>query len=110
MGGPVGERARRVLRRVLLAAAWLVSGYYFLFGGEFSLFELRDLRAERDSLARRVDSLQARADSLDGRAEALAEDSFVIEKTARERYGFIRDGERLFRFLEAPPGEEGDGG
>ncbi len=105
----MGERAWRILRRVLLAGAWLVAGYYFFFGGEFSFFELRDLRAERDSLARHVDSLQARADSLDERAEALAEDSFVIEKTARERYGFIRDGERLFRFLDAPGDGEGEG-
>lgn len=104
----MGERTRRTVRRVVLAAVWLVSGYYFLFGGEFSVLELRELGAERDSLAHRVDSLQARADSLDDRAEALVEDSFAIEKTARERYGFIRDGERLFRFLDAAD-DGGDG-
>lgn len=96
----MGERTRRISRRIALAAVWLAAGYYFLLGGEYTLLDVRSLRAERDSLSRRVDSLQAEADSLESRAERLREDPFAVERTARERYGFIRDGEHLYRFLE----------
>jgi cell division protein FtsB len=94
---------------VALAAVWLAAGYYFVLGGEYTLFDVRSLRAERDSLSQRVDSLRVRADSLEARAERLRDDPFAVERTARERYGFIRDGERLYRFLEPVPDGGGTG-
>ncbi len=107
----MGERASRWLWRGGLAALWLGACWFFLFGGEYSLIELRSLEEERDSLAARVDSLQGVADSLERRAERLRESDFAVEQVARERYGFIRDGELLFRFVETAgePGEDGGG-
>ena len=103
----MGERARRLLRRAVLALVWGAAGYYLLFGGEYSHLELQSLQAERDSLAARVDSVVATADSLESRAERLASDPFAIERTARERYGFVKDDERLYRFVEVADGEGG---
>ena len=40
-----------------------------------------------------VEALRAREDS-------LMNDSATIERLARERYGLIRDGEKLYRFVE----------
>lgn len=104
----MGERAARLLRRSFLVAAWVAAGYYFLLGGEYGVFDVRSLASERDSLATRVDSLGRVADSLESRASALESSEFAVEKAARERYGFIRDGEHLYRFMEIA-GEEGGG-
>lgn len=106
----MGERAARLLRRALLVAMWTAAGYYFLLGGEYGVFDLRTLASERDSLAVRVDSLRQVADSLAERAEALRTSDFAIERAARERYGFIRDGEHLYRFVEVAGDREGRGG
>jgi hypothetical protein len=53
-------------------------------GGEYSLLELRRVEIAR---------LRARVDSLEN-------DSATIERLARERYGLIRPGERLYWFVE----------
>ena len=106
----MGERASRWLRRGLLAGLWVAAGWFFLFGGEYSLPEIRSLEAERDSLAARVDSIRAVAGSLERRAEELRTSDFAVERVARERYGFIREDERLYRFVETAPGEGDEGG
>jgi cell division protein FtsB len=89
------------VRRGLLAAVWCAGLYYLVFGGEYSWPNLRSLERERAVAAARLDSLSSAADSVSARADSLATDSFAIERTARERYGFLRDGEHLYRFVGA---------
>ena len=95
-----GEGRRRRVLRIALAVVLGVALYYALFGGEYSVFELRQLskRVEQEQL--RLDSLHAEVDSLEARADSLENDSATIERIARERYGMIRPGERLYRFVE----------
>ncbi len=93
----MSERLRRLGQRTLVAALWLAGGYYLLLGGEYSSLDLRTLRQEQRKLGGRVDSLAAVTDSLEAWADSLEAIPAVIEKVARERYGFIRDGEQLFR-------------
>jgi hypothetical protein len=45
---------------------------------------------------------QAEVESLRARRDSLLHDSGAIERVARERYGLIRDGERLYRFADSP--------
>ena len=92
-----------------MALALLASAYYLTFGGEYSLFDLRELRGQRDRAAQRVDSLQAEVDALRARADSLASDSLASERVARERHGFVRDGERVYRFLGDTAGAAEDG-
>ncbi|MEJ2334805.1 MAG: septum formation initiator family protein [Gemmatimonadales bacterium] len=101
----MSERLRRLGQRALVAALWLAGGYYLVLGGEYSSFDLRMLRQEQRTLGQRVDSLAAVTDSLAAWADSLESTPAVIEKIARERYGFIRDGERLFRFIEVDAGD-----
>jgi len=89
-----------VLRKLFLPALLVLAAYYALFGGEYSLFELRRARADAEreraemaALGRQIDSLRAWADSLEV-------DSPTLERIARERYGLIRDGETLYRFAD----------
>ncbi len=95
------ETGRRWIWRVLLAAVWCAGLYYLFLGGEYSWPNLRALEHERTVASARLDSLQIAADSVSTRADSLATDSFAIERTARERYGFLREGEHLYRFVGA---------
>jgi cell division protein FtsB len=44
--------------------------------------------------------VRAEVARLQARADSLATDSAALERIAREYYGLIRDGERLYRFVE----------
>jgi cell division protein FtsB len=84
---------------VLLGLALLVGAAYFaVFGGDYDLFDLRRVRAERAVEAQRVAADAAEVDHLRARRDSLLHDSATIERIAREQYGLIRDGERLYRF------------
>jgi cell division protein FtsB len=93
------ERLSRVAFRGLLGAILLAAAYYFIMGGEFNVFDLRELRSEHADMEVRVDSLNAAADSLDAWADSLSDDPAVIERVAREDHGMIGDGERVYYFV-----------
>lgn len=94
------DRRRRRIGRIALALLLGAAVYYALFGGEYSVFEVRRLGHRVAEEQARLDSLRAEVDSLEARAALLADDSATIERIARERYGMIRPGERLYRFVE----------
>ena len=95
-----GERRRRNVLRIALGLIFGVALYYALFGGEYSVFELRRLSGRVAQEQARLDSLRIEVDSLEARADSLENDSATIERIARERYGMIKPGERLYRFVE----------
>ena len=106
----MGNRARRWIRRTLLVAVPAAAAHYLVLGGEYTAMDLRELRGARAAAVARVDSLQAVLDSLRARAAALEDDTLAIERLARERYGYLRDGERLYRFVEGAGEDAGGGG
>lgn len=75
--------------------------YFALFGGDYSLLELRRIREEIALERRRAAELRAELLRLEARADSLATDERAIERVARERWGLIRPGERLYRFEDA---------
>jgi cell division protein FtsB len=91
----------------LLAIAAL-AGYFAIFGGEYTVPELRALDHGVESLEEQIVVLRAQVDSLQGFAIRLESDPRTLERVARERYGMIRDGEILYRFVErrAPEGSD----
>ena len=86
-------------RRILAGAALAVAAYYALWGGEYSVFDLltleRDTRDAQAALAR----TRGEVDSLRGEAKRLEDDPATLERVARERFGMIREGEVLYRFV-----------
>ena len=88
------------MKRVILPALIGLAVYFALFGGEYSVFEVRRARAERVGLEQRLMELERTNDSLRAWVEALESDSATIERLARERYGMIREGEVLYRIAE----------
>ncbi len=95
---------RRRLQGAVLAAVALAALYFLALGGEYTFLDLWRLeRQYRDETAA-LDSLRAEIHGLDARADSLRSDSAMVERIARERYGLIRDGERLYRFV-GPAGD-----
>lgn len=88
-------------RRYLIGIALLgVALYFALFGGEYSFLELRRIRREMELESERLIEARRTIDSLRARVDSLENDSATIERVARERWGLIRPGERLYRFEE----------
>ena len=88
------------MKRFLFPTVLCLGGYFALFGGEYSFFEVRkaekqllERQAELPVVRQQIDSLRARVDSLENDDEAL-------ERFARERYGLVRDGEYLYRLSD----------
>jgi cell division protein FtsB len=88
------------VRRVILPALLGLAAYYALFGGEYSLLELRKAREEIREQESQLTLLRAQVDSLRARADSLENDSATLERIARERFGMIREGEILYRLAE----------
>ena len=91
-----------LVKRLILPALIGLSVYFALFGGEYSVCEVKRVRTENLELEQRLTELEKANDSLRMWAEALETDSATIERLARERYGMIRAGEILYR-IAAPP-------
>jgi len=102
------ESLRRWGFRGTVAAFLLLAGYYALFGGVYSVFDIREMKVERAELVDRLDSLIARTDSLGQRADSLESDSLAIERTAREEHGLVKPGEVVVRFMPVEDEEPDD--
>ncbi len=94
------------VKRIILPALIGLAAYFAVFGGEYSLLEVRRARAERQEEAVRLAELKRMNDSLRAWGDSLEADSATIERLARERYGMIREGEVLYRI--APPPDSTD--
>lgn len=95
------------LARWIVPALVLAAVYYAVFGGEYSVFELRRARAAVAEERRALALLEQQIDSLEARADSLRTDPATLERIAREQFGMIREGEVLYRFAPPPgPAEE----
>jgi cell division protein FtsB len=98
------------LKRLVFPGALLLAGYWAVFGGEYSVFEVRQARQDRESEAAEAERLRRQIDSLQAWTDSLENDPATLERLARERYGMIRSGEILYRFAEPDSGLDGAGG
>ena len=95
-----------VMRRLIFPALLGLAAYYAIFGGEYSLLDIRRIRVDREQATTALVGLYSEADSLSVRAEALENDPQTLETLARESFGMIRDGEVLYRFANSDSGSE----
>lgn len=100
------------MRRLIVLGLLALAGYFAVWGGEYSVLDAR--RAKEELAARRAELtvLTRQIDSLSVRIDALRHDDEALERFARERYGFIRDGEFLYRVTglqSSEPGKDGEG-
>ena len=69
-------------------------------GGEFGTWDLLRQRSRRAELTAAIDSLERDIDSLRRLKEAVETDPEVQERIARERFGYVRGNEILYRFTD----------
>ncbi len=67
------------------------------------MLELARVRRELEIEEQRLEETRAELQRLEARRDSLANDSATIERIARERYGLVRPGERLYRFVDSIP-------
>lgn len=85
------------LKHLVLPGLLGLAVYFAVFGGEYSVLEVR---STREALAReraRVEELRRTIDSLGARADSLEEDRALLERLAREKFGMIGPDETLYR-------------
>ncbi|MCG8468679.1 MAG: septum formation initiator family protein [Gemmatimonadetes bacterium] len=74
--------------------------YYGTVGGAYALNDIRDLERRVEARERDVETMTEEWLGSRRRADSLETEAWSIERVARERYGFIRPGELLVRFVE----------
>ena len=84
-------KAKRLVLPTLLGLAV----YYALFGGEYSLLELRKARSDINAQEQELSLLREEVQYLRARADSLENDSATLERLARD-IGMIRDGEVMY--------------
>ncbi len=107
-GGSVGPFLRNFYRHQVVVSAPVQRFFLFLMlAGLIYAFVLGDggairiamLRHERASLDRDIAELRRNAALLQTEIARLESDPFYIEKTARERYGYIQKGDRVYKLV-----------
>jgi cell division protein FtsB len=113
-GGSVGPFLRRFYRNQVMVSGpvrrlflfLLLAGIIYAFVlGEGGVIRIAMLRHERSTLDRRIAALERNAAVLQSEIARLESDPFYVEKTGRERYGYIRPGDKVYKIV--PPAETG---
>jgi len=92
-------KGRFILGAVLLSGAT----YFALFGGEYSMLEIARIRHEKGVEKTRYEAVRLEVTRLQARVDSLENDVPTIQRIARERWGLILPGERLYRFDAKTP-------
>jgi cell division protein FtsB len=89
-----------LIRKAAAGAAILAAAYFLLLGGEYTFLDLWRIDRAQKHEAAQLEAVRAEVHALQQRVDSLANDSATLERVARENYGLIKDGERLYRFVE----------
>jgi len=99
----ISERTKRlipksVFKKSVLVAAGLFFGLTF-FGGDFGFVRIAQLKQKQRALLIRHKQLQVEVLQLENQKYLLQTDPYFIEKLAREKFGYSRPDEKVYRFL-----------
>lgn len=86
------------MKKAAAYAVLLVTAYFFFFGGDYSFLDLWRLKRQHQQELVELEAVRAQVAELEQKADSLAHDSATLERLAREQYGLIKEGERLYRF------------
>jgi cell division protein FtsB len=87
----------RFARAMLVAALALVA--LIFIAGDVGLWRLWVAQRDMAQLEAKIAELETRNALLGAEIERLQSDPFAIEKVAREKYGYLRDGDRVYRIV-----------
>ncbi len=92
-------RRRVRLQRVRYVLMWIVGIFlvYTFLGGPFGFIRYQQIKNRQARLMLESRRLTARTAGMEQQIRRLQHDTLYIEKIARERYGFARPRERVFK-------------
>ncbi|HDN67344.1 MAG: hypothetical protein B1H40_03305 [Candidatus Latescibacteria bacterium 4484_181] len=70
---------------------------YLLLTSENGLFRIRQLRDKAKTLATEIEILEGEKAELERKRDLLSNDLDYIEKKAREEYGMLKKGEKIYK-------------
>ena len=100
--GPKASLAFGLFAGAAAGIGWVAMSLGVIYAfvlGDGGAIRIAILRHERTSLDRNIVELQHNAALLENEIALLDSDPFYIEKTGRERYGYIRPGERVYKIV-----------
>jgi cell division protein FtsB len=89
-----------LIRKIVAGGVILAALYFLLLGGEYTFLDLWRIDRAQSQEAAQLEVLRADVAVLQARVDSLANDSATLERIARENFGLIKEGERLYRFVE----------
>ena len=87
------------MKRFVVLALLLILAGFALEGGTYGTRDLMSLKSQVREERERISRLRIEVDSLAREARALKSDPVRQEREARELYGMIRPGERLYQVV-----------
>jgi len=87
--------------RALLIAVLVLIGLIFVVG-DVGLLKLWGAQRQMKNLRAKIDELEGRNALLGAEIERLKYDDFTIEKVAREQYGYLKPGDKVYRIITIP--------
>jgi cell division protein FtsB len=99
------SRIRVVIRLVLLAAVIAVVVYLFVFS-RYGFLRLKEIEAENAELEDRIAAVETENAELRGEIERMENDMEAIERLARTDLGLIKEGDKVYRFIEDDEGAD----
>ncbi len=109
-GPGAGARYLRVRRtidispafaRALLIAVLFIIGFIFI-AGDVGLLKVWGAQRQMKSLRSKISELETKNALLSAEIARLKGDPFTIEKVAREKYGYLRPGDKVYRIVPIP--------
>ncbi|MDD4856621.1 MAG: septum formation initiator family protein [Candidatus Krumholzibacteria bacterium] len=89
------------LARMLLFAVLILIGFVFI-AGDVGLLKLWGAQRELKNLNAKITELESRNALLSAEIGRLKNDPFTIEKVAREKYGYLKPGDKVYRIVTLP--------
>lgn len=93
--------ASRPMQRILLLLALAGILYAFVLG-DAGVIRIAVLRHQRAAADRDIAELRDNVALLQQEIGRLQNDAFYIEKIARERYGYVKPGDQVFKIVPKP--------
>lgn len=88
-----------LLRHIIIGLILLSFLFIIIFFSNYGVLKRIRLELEANEMKEEIKQLNSTHDSLMNRIKEAETDTFEIEKVAREKYGLVRPGEKIF-FIE----------
>lgn len=95
---PQASKPKAVVRLLFYASLVFVISWILIWGGN-SFLRTWNMGRKVEALEKEMNELKAINEALIQENQRLKSDPKAAEKVAREKFGFTREGEKVFRFV-----------